>query len=163
MLVPDRGRATVAGHDVHDDPGGVRMSVGLYLGEDRSWYWRLSGQRNLEFFAMVVGVPKADIPQRVTEVLELVGLSSAASRAAGKYSTGMRARLGLARAIMAQAPVLLLDEPTRSLDVDAAGEFREVISSVLAPGRVTVIYSTHTPREPEQLGSRVLEIVARAD
>jgi ABC-2 type transport system ATP-binding protein len=162
MLVPDRGTASIAGHDLHHDPGGVRMSIGLHLGEDRSWYWRLSGRRNLEFFATVAGVPKRAIPARVAELLELVGLRADAERAAGKYSTGMRARLGLARALAGAAPVLLLDEPTRSLDVDAAADFRRVVVDLIAGGTMAVVYSTHSPREPEELGSEVLHLAHRS-
>ena len=94
----------------------MRRSIGFLLANERSWYWRLTGRHNLEFFAALYGLSKKARKQRTTELLEEVGLADAADRPFGEYSSGMRLRLSLARALVPSPPVLLLDEPTRSLD-----------------------------------------------
>ncbi len=155
----DSGRLEVGGYDAALDPIGVRSQVGSFMGEDRSWYWRLSGRRNLEFFAALY--PRVDDAKgRVDDLLGLVGLARDSERRVGEYSTGMRARLGLARALLPMAPVIVLDEPTRSIDHDAAHRLREVLAHTIAEDGTTVVIATHDQEEADQLAGKVMVLAA---
>ena len=159
-VLPDHGRACVDGHDVVEDPLGARQALGVALGDERSWYWRLTGRANLEFFAVMYGMRRRDARRRVEELLCEVGLSDAADRRFDGYSAGMRARLSLARAMVASPPVLLLDEPTRSLDPVAASEFRGHVRRLAGDQRRAVLFTTHDLHEAADTASRVLGLVA---
>jgi len=144
LVLPDGGRAAVAGHDVAGDPRRAKAAVGYAVGEERSFYWRLTGRQNLEFFGALYGLRGAARDRRVADVLGLVGLEDSADRRFNAYSTGMRQMMAFARALLADAPVLLVDEPTRSLDPRAADRIRSFLRDELA-GRQgkTVLWATH--------------------
>ena len=158
-VLPDGGRAEVAGHDVVTDAGAARRCLGLVLGEERSWYWRLSGRDNLQFFAALNGLNRTAARARSAELLEDVGLTEAADRRFDRYSSGMRARLSLARALLCEPPVLLLDEPTRTLDPVAASSFRAEVRRQAEAGRA-VLFATHDLHEAAAVASRIVMMVA---
>lgn len=159
-VLPDRGTALVAGHDVERDPGAVRRSVGLMLGDERSWYWRLSGRKNLEFFAVLHGLRRRAAAQRARELLEELQLADAADRRFDGYSSGMRARLSLARALISEPPVLLLDEPTRNLDPAATADFHETLAELGRWRKTAVLLATHDLHEAAEVAHRTLALVA---
>jgi ABC-2 type transport system ATP-binding protein len=158
-VLPDRGTAHVLGHDVVRQAPAVRRSVGLMLGDERSWYWRLSGRRNLEFFAVLHGLSRRAASERATELLDDVGLSDAADRRFDGYSSGMKARLSLARALISDPPVLLLDEPTRNLDPVASRDFRERTLAIAHASGATVVMVTHDLHEAAEIDARVVALV----
>jgi ABC-2 type transport system ATP-binding protein len=158
-VLPDAGSVEVAGHDVVADPVAARRSVGLVLGDERSWYWRLSGRENLEFFGALHGLRRTQVRVRTHELLTSVGLAEAADRRFDRYSSGMRARLSLARALLCEPPVLLFDEPTRTLDPLAAASFREEVQSQAGAGRA-VLFATHDLHEAAALADRVVVLVS---
>lgn len=155
VLTPDAGRLSVMGYDAVAEPARLRGSVGVHMGEDRSWYWRLSGRENLEFFATVSGVSGMR-RHRVDELLRLVGLAEAAERRVGEYSSGMRARLGLARSQLGTSPLLVLDEPTRSLDAQGSAELGEVLRKLKAESATTVVLATHDVDQAAALADQVV-------
>ena len=159
-ILPDRGGAVVAGHDVAREPGLVRRSIGLMLGDERSWYWRLSGRRNLEFFAVLHGLHRRAAARRTEELLEELGLTNAADRRFDGYSSGMRARLSLARALLGEPPVLLLDEPTRNLDPAATADFHETLSELARRRKTSILMTTHDLHEAAEVADRTLALVA---
>ncbi|MCX6573635.1 MAG: ABC transporter ATP-binding protein [Candidatus Aminicenantes bacterium] len=144
LVLPDGGRALVEGHDVAREPGRAKAAAGFAVGDERSFYWRLTGRQNLEFFAALYGLRGGDRDRRVSELLRLAGLDEAADLRFNGYSTGMRQMLAFARALLADAAILLVDEPTRSLDPQAADRIRSFLRSELA-GRQgkTVLWATH--------------------
>jgi ABC-2 type transport system ATP-binding protein len=144
LVLPDGGRAEVDGHDVAGDPGPAKAAIGYAVGEERSFYWRLTGRQNLEFFGALYGLRGRARDRRVADVLRLVGLEASADLRFNAYSTGMRQMLAFARALLAEGPVLLVDEPTRSLDPRAADRIRSFLRDELA-GRQgkTVLWATH--------------------
>ncbi|MFL5913671.1 MAG: ABC transporter ATP-binding protein [Gaiellaceae bacterium] len=154
-LRSDEGEASVGGFDVRREGIAVRRAVGLVLGDERSLYWRLTGRHNLEFFAELHGVRGARCRERVGALLDEVGLDGAADRAVSGYSSGMRMRLALARALVAEPQVLLLDEPTRSLDPVATVEFRAMLREIVARRGASVLIATHDLREPAGVDGRV--------
>jgi ABC-2 type transport system ATP-binding protein len=159
-VLPDGGTVRVAGYDAVTQASAVRGSIGLTLGDERSWYWRLSGRHNLEFFAALYGLRRRDARARVEELLAQVDLSAAADRRFDGYSSGMRMRLSLARALLPQPRVLLLDEPTRSLDPVAAAAFRAHVVALGQAWQMAVLYTTHDLHEAAAIAHRVV-VLAR--
>ena len=154
FLLPDDGQILVAGADAVHQPGRVRRAVGLALAEARSFYPRLTGLENLDFFAALEDVPRGERAERVAWALEMAELSEAADILAMKYSSGMFQRLGIARALLKKPSVLLLDEPTRSLDPAAANHLWRLVRRMADAG-TTVVLTTHNFDEAAQLGSSV--------
>jgi ABC-2 type transport system ATP-binding protein len=160
-LLPSTGSATVAGHDVVRAARQVRAAIGLVSGEERSFYWRLTGRQNLEFFAALYHVPTAEARRRIVMLLHGVGLEEAADRPFRTYSTGMRQKLAIARGLLNQPQVLFMDEPTRSLDPISAQSVRRFVADYIV-GELgsTVILATHSMAEAEELCDRVALIRA---
>jgi ABC-2 type transport system ATP-binding protein len=159
-VLPDAGSATVAGHDVVRDSVAARRSLGLMIGDERSHYWRISGRRNLTFFAALSGLSRGDTATRAAEVLETVDLTDAADRPVLGYSSGMRARLSLARALLADPPLLLLDEPTRNLDPLAVTRFRTSASRLASKRGTGILFATHDLHEAVAMSDRILVLSA---
>jgi ABC-2 type transport system ATP-binding protein len=159
-VIPDSGSVTVEGHDVVRAPVAARRSLGMMIGDERSHYWRISAKRNLAFFAAMVGIPRREASSRAERLLDAVGLSDAADRPVLGYSSGMRARLSLARAMLADPPLLLLDEPTRNLDPLAAARFRESVSRLAGERRDGILFATHDLHEAVAISTRILVLSA---
>ena len=116
LILPDHGSATVEGYDVVSDPVSVRSVLTPVIADERSLNWRLTARENLDLYAVLYEVPRSERKRRVETVLANVGLEHVGEKMAGAFSSGMRQRLLIARALLARPKVLLLDEPTRSLD-----------------------------------------------
>jgi ABC-2 type transport system ATP-binding protein len=159
-VLADDGTAKVAGHDVVDAPTEVRRAVGIMLGNERSWYWRLTGRHNLEFFGMLHGLARAEARERTRRLLEQVGLENDADRLFAGYSSGMRARLSLARALISEPRVLLLDEPTQNLDPVVAATFRELVGGLARERGVGTLLVTHDLHEAAAVADRIAGLVA---
>ncbi len=159
LVLPDRGRAEIAGCDVRHE-GRVKPRLGLVHSDERSFYWRLSGRDNLRFFARLYDVPGKRIESRIDELLNKVNLGEAAPRRFSDYSSGMKQRLAIARALLHDPPILLMDEPTRSLDPSASLSLRALIKDELK-GRdgKTILLATHNLREAEVLCDRIAILV----
>ena len=156
QLLPDSGTALVAGCDILRNPREVRERLTPVVADERSLNWRLTARENLELFAALYGVPRNQVRGRVTELLEAVELHEAGSKMVGTFSSGMKQRLLIARALLPRPRVLLLDEPTRSLDPISARRFRQFLREEIA-GRqgCTVLLATHSAEEAFDLCDRV--------
>jgi ABC-2 type transport system ATP-binding protein len=156
LVQPTSGTVTVKGYDsVHNDTR-VRAMVGLATAEERSFYWRLTATQNLLFFARLYGMSDQAARLRIAELLARLELEELASRRFGELSTGNKQRLAVARAMLASPPVLLLDEPTRSLDPLAAARMRSFISQLAtALPPVSILLTSHNLAEVEELCARV--------
>jgi ABC-2 type transport system ATP-binding protein len=154
LLEPTAGRVVVAGLDTVRDAARVRERVGLVLADDRALYWRLTGRENLEFFAGMLGFRRAAARCRAGELLERVGLAHRDKMVFG-YSSGMRARLSIARALLARPPLLVLDEATRALDPLATAEIGRLVRAAAADDGVAVLLSSHRLDEVESVCDRV--------
>jgi ABC-type multidrug transport system ATPase subunit len=157
LLVPTRGRASVAGYDVERQASQVRAQLGFHSATDGGFYSRLTARENLNFFAAMNNQFDGRAVRRLEELTELMGMGEFLGSQVRTLSTGQVHRLGLARAMLHRPTVLLLDEPTRSLDPMAAAEFRRFLKSQLVDRHgTTVLFSSHTLSEVEQLADRVI-------
>lgn len=156
LLVPSGGRVEIAGHDAVRSSAAVRKHIGYDTGIEEGFYGRLTGRDNLTLFATLNNVSRGETACRISELAALLRLDSL-DRQARTYSTGMLQRLGLARALIHSPSVLLLDEPTRSLDPLAAADFRRFLKAeILGRYGATVLFASHSVAEVEELCSRVL-------
>ena len=156
LIIQSRGRAVVNGHDTLTAEMRVKRSVGFVTSDERSFYWRLSGRENLRFFASLYGLAPADAARRCRELLERLDLASKAEHAFMTYSSGMKQRMAVARALLHDPPILFMDEPTRSLDPVAARHLRALIADELnrKEGK-TILLATHNLAEAEEVCKRV--------
>jgi ABC-2 type transport system ATP-binding protein len=155
LILPTAGVAWVFGHDVQREEQAVRELVGLASADERSFYWRLSGQQNLEFYASLYGVPSWQRGRRIEEVLHKVGLASEANIRFQNYSTGMRQKLAIARGLLGQPRVLFADEPTKSLDPLSARAVRSLLREEVDKAGRTIVLATHNMEEAEAICDRV--------
>ena len=155
MLLPDSGSVRVGAFDARRDAGAVRRQVGIAVATERSFFPRLSARENLDFFAALDEVPRSERASRINDVLRDTGLEEQADTLVMKFSSGMYQRLGIARALVKRPSVLLLDEPTRSLDAANTAHFWTTIRA-LAGQQTTVLLATHNFTEAATVAHRVL-------
>ncbi len=153
LLMPTRGWVRVAGYDVVKDGAKVRASVGV-LTEQHGLYMRMTGDEYLEFFGQVYRLDAQMRKSRRDYLLEYFGLAGASSHRIGEYSKGMRQKLALARALMHEPPVLLLDEPTSAMDPESARLVRNEIARLKSSQR-TIVICTHNLFEAEALADMI--------
>jgi len=157
LLLPTRGRAKVGGFDVERDAARARQQFGYHTGGDEGFYGRLTARDNLAFFAAMNNITGPLARERIAQVAEWMGLGSDLGRPVRTLSTGMTHRLNLARALLHSPGILLLDEPTRSLDVLAARDFRRLLKDSLVKRHgTTLLFASHTLTEIEQIADRVV-------
>lgn len=152
LVQPTSGQVLVNGFDSVEDDVKVRSLVGLATAEERSFYWRLSSFQNLMFFSRLYGMTDKVAKKRIAELFEQLDLQDLAKRRFSEFSTGNKQRLAVARALLANPPILLLDEPTRSLDPLAAANMRKLIESL---ENVSILLTSHNLSEIEELCDRV--------
>ena len=156
LVQPTTGSVAVRGHDSVSEDEHVRREIGLATAEERSFYWRLTSEQNLMFFARLHGLSDRVAKQRIRDLFAKLELEEVARRRFGELSTGNKQRLAVARAMLTNPSVLLLDEPTRSLDPLAASRMREMIRSLAQQDPpVTIFLTSHNLGEVETLCGRV--------
>jgi len=155
-VLPDAGSATIHGADVVADARAVRGMIGAAIANERAILWRISARDNLRYFAALLGMRGATRTRRIEEVLELVELADTGEKMVGEFSSGMRQRLLIARALLGSPRVLLLDEPTRSLDPISARQFRRFMTRLIREDtKCTVVLATHSTDEAMELCDRI--------
>jgi len=157
LLPPDEGTASVNGFDVVKQQMQVKRSIGtIFSVGERGFFWRLTGYGNLEFYASIYNVPRRGRRERIMNVMDLVGMKDNAFELFQKYSGGMKRKLALARALLPDPPILLLDEPTTGLDVVSSRGIRDFIRNDLSrKAGKTVLYTTHYIEEAAQICDKV--------
>ncbi len=155
ILLPDGGEARVMGHDVVREADEVREVIGVSLSVERGFWYIMTGLENLVYFGLLRGMGLSEARRRAREVLELVDLSHAADKPVEQYSLGMKARLALARALLHDPPVLILDEPTLGLDPSAARRIRSLLRRLSREEGKTIFVTTHNMHEAETICDRV--------
>ena len=153
VLVPTRGQATIAGYNVVQFPDQVRASVGV-LTEQHGLYLRMTGLEYLDYFGKVYRLEPATRMARSRQWMEYFGLAEVGNHPIGQYSKGMRQKLALARTLIHEPPVLLLDEPTSAMDPESAQLVRKAIASLRTEQR-TIVICTHNLMEAEMLANKI--------
>jgi ABC-2 type transport system ATP-binding protein len=157
LLLPSAGRASVTGIDAGAGTAEFRRRVAFVVGDERSFHYRVSGRGNLHYFAALHGLTAATARRRTGELLERVGLAAAADRRYREYSRGMRQRLAIARGLLGDPRVLLLDEPTLGLDPKGARDLRAFLRDEIVRGAGrTAIVCSNDPTEARAMADRVL-------
>ncbi len=159
LVHPSGGQVSVKGFDSVSDEVKVRSLIGLATAEERSFYWRLTALQNLMFFARLYGMKDEAARRRISELFEQLNLIDLKDRDFSELSTGNKQRLAVARALIPNPPILLLDEPTRSLDPLAAEKMRELILSLKG---ISILLTSHNLNEVEELCNRVA-IISRGE
>jgi ABC-2 type transport system ATP-binding protein len=154
LLLPTRGKATVLGFDVVSDAKQIRRRIGILFGGERGLYGRVSAWQNLRYFANLYALPTSMSSRRISEVLDLVGLSDRARDRVDTFSRGMKQRLHIARCLLHEPEVLFLDEPTIGLDPTGAREIRDLVAKLRSRGH-TILLTTHYMHEADILCDRV--------
>jgi ABC-2 type transport system ATP-binding protein len=127
VVTPDAGSVRVNGYDVVGEALAVRRSVGVSFANERSLYWRITGLQNLELFGRIAGLPRPVIDERSTALIDALRLGDVANGQVARMSTGQRQRLMIARAMLSDPSVVLLDEPFRGLDDDGLVALLELV------------------------------------
>lgn len=154
LLRPTSGSVFVNGIDVDKQQIKALSNIGTVLAGDRSVYWKLTARENLEYFAALYGCSKVEAKKRAEKILQKLELIEKADVVVEKFSTGMKQKVALGKALIAEAPVLLLDEPTLGLDPQAAINLREIILELKEEGK-TILLTTHYMEEADFLCDRI--------
>jgi ABC-2 type transport system ATP-binding protein len=159
LLLPSEGEIVVNGNNTLRHNTAARKSVGFVMNEERSFFWRLTARQNLEFFAALDNLSGSSLTRRLQELVQFVGLEGSADKSVATYSSGMKQRLALARGLIADPEVLILDEPTRTLDPVACEDLIDLIMERLhKSSRKTLLIATHRLEEAVKLCNKALVI-----
>ncbi|MFS8893644.1 ABC transporter ATP-binding protein [Synechococcus sp. O70.1] len=156
LIRPDAGSVRILGRDPHTEPGAL-VQVGAVLEGNRNLYWRLTPLQNLEYFGVLRGLSPKTARQRGLELLETLGLGEKGEVAVQTLSRGMQQKVAIAVALLHQPALLLLDEPTLGLDVEAAQAVKSLIRQIAASGRA-ILLTTHQLDVAEALSNQVAVI-----
>jgi len=155
-ISPTSGSAFVNGFEIRKDGAKIRGCIGLISGDQRSFYWRLTGKQNLEFFASLLNLTRETAKKRISTLLEELDLTAQADKMFQTYSAGMKQKIAIARGLLSEPAILFLDEPTNSLDPISAGYLKKFIKDNIVGERgVTVLFTTHRLDEIEQLCNQI--------
>jgi ABC-2 type transport system ATP-binding protein len=151
---PSGGKATIGGYDVVKDDNKVREMLGI-VSEKMIIYDKLTAEENLWFFGCLYGIPKEKLRKRMAELLELVNLTQFKNKQVGTFSTGMRQRMNVIRALLNEPKVLFLDEPTLGLDPQSSVEIRDFVKKLNKEHGTTIIVTTHMMLDADILCDRI--------
>jgi ABC-2 type transport system ATP-binding protein len=154
LILPQSGNVKIFGENRSTGQLHMQTQIGLVMGEERSFYYRLTGTQNLEFFGGLRGLKRAYLKSRIPELLNTVGLSQDGKLQYMRYSSGMKKRLNLARALLHNPKVLLLDEPNSGIDPKSSKTIREIVLDLKNKGHV-ILLTTHNMDEAERMSDRI--------
>lgn len=154
LLLPTSGEAWINGYQLTKNEDAVRAGVGCMLMGERGLYWKLTGRENLIFFGALYHLHPTERVRRANEIIKLLSLEEIIDRPVETYSSGQKMKLAFGKALINSAPILILDEPTNTLDLPSARELRAIVRDLNQQG-ITIIYTTHIMAEAETLCDRV--------
>ncbi len=152
LVLPDAGKAYVRENDVEKSSSKTKLLVGLSYGEERSFYWRLTGRQNLKFFSSLYdNVPKKNLESYIQFLIDIVDLKEKADFRVDSYSTGMKHRLAIARSLVGDPEILLMDEPTLGVDPIGRETIQDFVRELVDKGGKTVLLVTNDLKEAERI------------
>lgn len=154
LLAPTKGECKVLGYDTYGEEKKIREKINFIFGGEMGVYRRLSGRDNLRYFSNIYLIPEKEREDRVTSLLELVGLTESADRLVETYSKGMIQRLQIARGLINNPEIIFMDEPTVGLDPVGARMLRDIIRTLKSEGK-TILLTTHYMYEADELCDRI--------
>src|SRR3972149_4154707 len=154
LLLPTSGEAWINGYRLTKDDNAIRATVGCMLMGERGLYWKLTARENLEFFGALYHLSPRARRTRADGIIERLSLGDIADRTGETDSSGKKMKLPFPKALISDAPLLILDEPTNTLDLPSARELRAVVRELNRLGK-SVIYTTHIMAEAEEMCDRV--------
>jgi len=155
LVTPDAGTVTI-GEASLQQANRLRRRIGWLTPEERSFYWRLTGRQNLDFFSGLLNLSRAQSQQRIEALSDQLELKAFIDRRFDQYSAGMRQKLALARALLHEPTVLLLDEPTRSIDLESKERLRDTLKELVRDRVHTVILVTHEHAYARSISDRLV-------
>ncbi|MCM8799587.1 MAG: ABC transporter ATP-binding protein, partial [Candidatus Omnitrophica bacterium] len=156
LILADSGRVKVLNLDVIKDELKLKASVSLLTGEERSFYWRLTGRENLEFFGYLYNLSKNKIKKKIEELALILNIGEYLDRRFQEYSTGIKQRFSIARALLNDPKIIFMDEPTKNLDPLVAEATRNFIKNELKDNQnKTIFFATHNLKEAFSLGETI--------
>ena len=142
LIRPTVGRVLIDGADVEDNPTRVKENIGCVVNDERSFFWRLTGRQNLPFFATLNNIPKSKAAETIERLVELVGLTPDFQKPFQNYSSGMKQKLAIARALLKKPQMLIMDEATSGLDNKSQARIQNLLDAQWK-GRCTLIAVVH--------------------
>jgi len=159
LILPTKGDIFINGCNVLHEPEKVRSFIGLVTGDERSFYWRLTGRQNMEFFAALYNLSSEVKDVRIKELFKVLDIKEP-DKVFQEYSSGIKQKLSIARALLNDPAVLFMDELTKNLDPTSANDLRSFIKEKLIGNHnKTVVFSTHHLQEVEYLADRIAFMV----
>ncbi len=158
LILPTSGSVRVGGYDVGRERSAAVQQIGAVLEGSRNVYWPLSAWENLLYFGRLKGLRKAEIAPRATRLLSELDLWDRRYQPVGGFSRGMQQKVAVAAALITDPPVLLLDEPTLGLDVEAARTFKDWVARLAAEEHKTIVLTTHQLDVAQELSGRIAVI-----
>lgn len=156
LLLPTVGSVYVNGCDIVNGSGTFRSYIGLVSSDERSFFWHLTGRENLEFFAALYNIKRREFKERISAVMELLRIKEKESVLFRYYSSGIRKRLAIARALLHDPQIIFMDEATNSLDPIASEELKVLVKAELSiKQKKTIFWATHRLEEAEQICDRI--------
>jgi ABC-2 type transport system ATP-binding protein len=157
LIRPTSGEVWIDGVNVEKNSGEVKKIIGCVISDERSFFWRLTGRQNLQFFATLNNLPKKRAMSVIERLVELASLAEDIEKPFQKYSSGMKQKLAIARALLTDPKILLLDEPSKNLDPLFRGRFFTFLKeTILDQMKKTVIMATHNTQEVEHLCNDIM-------
>ncbi|MBN1930031.1 MAG: ABC transporter ATP-binding protein [Desulfobacterales bacterium] len=152
LILPDSGTALINGFDLYRHPKEIKKFIGYTTSEERSFYWRLTGRQNLSFFAALYNLSNNQAKERINYLVDLLALKKEVDKPFMNYSTGFKQRLSIARSLLYNPQILLMDEPTRSLDPLSRLRLQKFVKQELSgEQKKTILLATHDLSEAEYL------------
>jgi ABC-2 type transport system ATP-binding protein len=157
LITPTSGHVEIDGIDVEENPDKVKKIIGCVISDERSFFWRLTGRQNLHFFATLNNLSGKEEKTSITRLIELTQLAGHIEKPFQAYSSGMKQKLAIARALLTDPKILLFDEPSRNLDPLFRERFLTFLKeTVIGRMKKTVIIATHNTQEAQQLCHEIL-------